>query len=287
MVFYGTGAAEGIPNPFCNCSVCINARNMKGKEIRRRSMFRLNMECCIDLGADSFCQAIEYGDFIHLLHVLITHTHEDHFAHMMLNVRNMAITRLNEPLNFYLTDKAYDMVDFMVNSKPIMKGLTSNFIKDGIIAFWRLGFGKTVEIAGMEVTPLKGNHYGNMGENSANYLIRMIDGKVLYYGLDTGYYLEETFQALKNVSLDYLISECTFGLTTGRGETPGGHLDAFSCIKVFRRLYEQNTITENTSIYLTHINHYNGTHKELDDYFRKQDLPFVVTVAYDGMKIIK
>lgn len=287
MIFYGTGAAEGIPNPFCNCPVCVNARNKKGREIRKRSMFRLNGDCCIDLGADSFCQAIEYGDLYHLLHVLITHTHEDHFACMMLNVRNMAIARLKEPLNFYLTDKAYDMVDFMVNNSPIMKGLTGNFINDGVIAFHRLEFGKTMKIAGMEVTPLKGNHFGNMGENSANYLIRMTDGKVLYYGLDTGYYLEETFSALRGVSIDYLISECTFGLTEGRGDTPGGHLDAFSCIKVFRHLYEQNTISNNTSIYLTHINHYNGTHKELENYFREQDLPFDVTVAHDGMKIIK
>ena len=44
-----------------------------------------------------------------------------------------------------------------------------------------------MKIAGMEVTPLKGNHFGNMGENSANYLIKMTNGKVLYYGLDSLY----------------------------------------------------------------------------------------------------
>ena len=48
LVFYGTSAAEGIPSPFCSCSVCENAAGSR-KEIRRRSMFRINEEVCIDL----------------------------------------------------------------------------------------------------------------------------------------------------------------------------------------------------------------------------------------------
>ncbi len=285
MIFYGTGAAEGIPNPFCSCPVCANARRVRGKEIRRRSMLRLSEETCIDLGADSFCQAIDYGDFINLKHVLITHTHEDHFAQMMLNVRNMAIKRSREPLHIYLTDAAHDIVDFMISSPPIMKGMTGRFVEEGIVVFHRLEFGRAEFIAGMEVTPLKGNHKGNMGEYCANYLIRMTDGKMVYYGADTGYYFEETFLALKKVRLDYLISECTFGLTEGRGDTPGGHLDAYSCMKIFKRLYDQNTLSGASQIYLTHINHYRGTHVELCDYFEKQKFPCRIEVACDGMEL--
>ena len=32
----------------------------------------------------------------------------------------------------------------------------------------------------------------------------------MYYALDSGYYLEETFDILKNYKLDILIGECTF-----------------------------------------------------------------------------
>lgn len=285
MIFYGTSAAEGIPDPFCSCPVCMNARRVRGKEIRRRSMLRLNEETCIDLSADSFCQAIDYGDFINLRNVLVTHTHEDHFAQMMLNVRNMAIDRSREPLHIYLTDVAYDIVDFMISSRPIMKGMTGEFLENGVVAFHRLEFGRTESIAGMEVTPLKGNHKGNMDECCANYLIRMADGKMLYYGLDTGYYLEETFSVLNGVRLDYLISECTFGLAEGRGDTPGGHLDAFSCMKLFWQLYHQKTLSGGSRIYLTHINHYRGTHAELCEYFEQQRFPCRIEVAYDGMEI--
>lgn len=121
MIFYGTSAAEGIPSPFCTCDVCENARKVGGKEIRTRTMFRIDEAHCIDLGADAYCQAIRYGDFTKLCHVLVTHTHEDHLAFMMFNIRKMARTRNREPLC--------------------------------------------------------GSHFGNMGENSANYIVVLPDGR--------------------------------------------------------------------------------------------------------------
>ncbi len=285
MIFYGTSAAEGIPNPFCSCPVCHNARKEGGAEVRRRSTFRMNEQVCIDLGADSFQQAIEYGDFTKLQHVLVSHTHEDHLNYMMMNVRNMAMERTEEPLHYYFTDQAYDIVDFYRQSRPIIKGLTSDLEARGIIAFHKLEFNKPVTISGMEVTPLRGNHFGNMGEHCANYLIQMPDGRKLYYGVDTGWYLPETFQLLQNASLDVLISECTFGLTTGRGLHPSGHLDAFSCMELFHELLEQGTLHADSQIYLTHINHYTSTHAELVDWFAKQDFPCKITVARDGLAI--
>ncbi|NQX61325.1 MBL fold metallo-hydrolase [Paenibacillus qinlingensis] len=285
MRFYGTSAAEGIPNPFCSCSVCNNAREVGGAEIRRRSMFRINEGMCIDLGADSFQQAIEYGDFTKLQHVLVTHTHEDHFNYMMMNVRNMAIERLKEPLHFYFTDQAYDIVDFYRQNRPIMKGMTSDLEARGVVAFHKLAFNESVTIAGMEVTPLRGNHLGNMGENCANYLIQQPDGQKIYYGVDSGWYLPETFKELENASLDVLISECTFGLTTGRGLQPNGHLDAFSCMELFRKLLEQGSLHTNSRIYLTHINHFTSTHADLVSWIQEQQFPCPITVAWDGMEI--
>jgi phosphoribosyl 1,2-cyclic phosphate phosphodiesterase len=285
MRFYGTSAAEGIPNPFCSCPVCRNARQTGGAEVRRRSTFRVNERISLDLGADSFQQAIDYGDFTELAHVLVSHTHEDHFNYLMMNVRNMAIERHKEPLHFYLTDRAYDIADFYRQSQPIMKGMTTRLEEQGVIAFRKLEFNRTAIVDGMEVTPLRGNHRGNMGEDCANYLLRLQDGRKLYYGVDTGWYLPETFRALENAALDVLISECTFGLTPGRGPHPGGHLDAPSCMGLFRQLLEQGTLHEGTHIYLTHINHFTSTHAELVEWFAAQHFPCRITVAYDGLRI--
>ena len=38
-IFYGTGAAEGVPSPFCDCPMCNYAREHGGKDVRKRSCF--------------------------------------------------------------------------------------------------------------------------------------------------------------------------------------------------------------------------------------------------------
>lgn len=285
MIFYGTGAAEGIPNPFCSCSICQNARNVQGKEIRGRTMFRINEKICIDMGADSFHQAIKYGDFVKLEHVIVTHTHEDHLNMMMTNVRNMAYVREKHPLHYYLTGKAFEMIDFYRDNKPLVKGMLRKFEEEKILVFHKLEYNLKYQIGELEVIPLKGNHFGNMDEFCANYLIKFPDGRKMYYGLDTGWYFPETFKALEREKLDLLISECTFGLTEGRGEHPDGHLDAFSCMKLFEKLLGQGTITPETNIVLAHINHYTSTHAQLVDYFKNQKFCCPITVAFDGYTV--
>ena len=133
-IFYGTGAAEGIPDPFCRCPVCENARKVGGKEIRHRTMFRVNEELCIDLGADAASQATVLGDLIGLHHVLYTHTHEDHFCPMMLQMRGMATHREEEPLHLYWTDRAYDIVPFLRNDTPVIKGTPGSWKKKGLFS---------------------------------------------------------------------------------------------------------------------------------------------------------
>lgn len=286
LVFYGTSAAEGIPSPFCDCYLCKNAREQGGKEVRRRSMFRIDETTVIDLGADAFSQSIDFGDFIRLEHALITHTHEDHFAYMMMSVRGMATLRIEQPLNLYFTDAAYDIIDFYCTHSAILKGSVRKLEQTGVVAFHRLEFGKTYSIGSTEVTPLKGNHFGNMGENSANYIIKLHDGKTLFYGLDTGYYLEETFQELKRYKLDYYISECTYGNAANRPLFPDGHLDVSSCMRIFTRLLTHGVIDKNTKIYITHINHsHTATHQELSRIFNSMDFPCKISVAYDGMHV--
>ncbi len=280
--FYGTSAAEGIPDPFCACSVCRNARAVGGKEIRRRTMLRVDEQTSIDLGADALQQAIEYGDMVSLRHVLVTHTHEDHLNLMMPNIRDYAYERREGPLHFYLTDKAYGIADYWKESEVILKGRMRLLEETGVIAFHRLCFGEEAKVGGLTVLPLRGNHWGSMGENSANYLVRLPDGRRFYYGLDTGWYLEETIEALRGAKLDWFVSECTFGLVTGRGEHPDSHLDAFSLERLIWLLYEQETLRPDTQIVLTHISH-RTSHASLVEHFMRVSLPCPLTVAWDGM----
>ena len=87
LVFYGTGAAEAIPSPFCSCRVCRFAREHGGREERARSMLRVSDELSLDLGPDAVLRAMRFGDLTKLRHVLVTHTHLDHFSYDMMEVR--------------------------------------------------------------------------------------------------------------------------------------------------------------------------------------------------------
>ena len=283
LVFYGTGAAEAIPSPFCSCRVCRFAPEHGGREERARSMLRVSDELSLDLGPDAVLRAMRFGDLTKLRHVLVTHTHLDHFSYDMMEVRSMSLDA-QEPLVFWLTDEAFRAVECFRTSE-FLGAETDRLLKKGAMEFRRLEYGKTETVAGVRVTPLRGNHRGQIGENSANYLLELPDGRTLYYGLDTGWYLPETFEALRGRALDLLVSECTYGLTPDRGEQPEGHLDAFACERLIHALFEQGTLTASSRVYLTHINHHASTGAELTAWFAQRSFSCPVTVAWDGMRI--
>lgn len=56
--------------------------------------------------------------------------------------------------------------------------------------FVKLEFGKTYTISDLEVTVLRGMHSTVNEKYSANYLVKLADGRLLYYGVDSGYYID-------------------------------------------------------------------------------------------------
>lgn len=285
--FWGTGAAEAIPDPFCRCPVCEHARCAGGKEIRSRSMFRLSESIAIDAGPDFVLQSHLCGeDLYHLRHVLYTHTHADHFSAALPSIRSMAIQRASEPVTLYLTDEAFTVAEKWREGFPSPLQSLKTQEDAGLIRFEKLEYFKTYDLEGTAVTPLPGHHRGDVEPFSANYLLRLPDGRMLYYAADTGRYLPQTLSYLKDVHLDIWISECTFAvLDESRKKDYGGHMGIESFLETLHQLFAQNTLSENSRVFITHINHYGGGHQALCDYFAGLSLPCKVTVAYDGLAI--
>ena len=280
--FLGTGAAEGIPTPFCHCPTCEQARKVGGQEMRLRTSFRLSDSIMVDLGADAVTQAIKYGDLSAVNHVLVTHTHDDHLnAHMLMQC--MWAREHRETLHYYFTDKAFDIVDAWRNSPWVLKGRVREFEEKGYVAFHKLNFGERVKIDGIGVTPLKGNHVGNMQENSALYLMELPDGRKLFYGLDTGADFPETLDALKAHHIDMFISENTGGASVGFVHDVHMCLDK---VKVLAdALVAQGTLDADSTLYLTHISHRSG-HAQNVAAVENMQFPVKTVVTYDGMKIL-
>ena len=78
--FFGTGASEGVPAVFCECEYCKKIRTLGGKNIRLRTSVQLDDHILIDFSSDGYAQSLFRGmDTTKITHVLITHSHEDHF----------------------------------------------------------------------------------------------------------------------------------------------------------------------------------------------------------------
>lgn len=288
MIFLGTGAAEAIPAHFCNCNYCTYARLNKGKDIRSRSSFRINNKVHIDFGPDIFYQCVNNSISLYdLENILVTHTHPDHFMLPEFVVRDYAINRLNKPLNIYVSRDSFQWINdtfdkYLTND---LKYEEFKYFKNEVIKIIPFSFKEELIVNTMKVIPLKGNHNGQgYFEYAANYLINLENNKKMYYAVDTGFFLEETIEYLKNMELDYLIMECTFG-GTSLGDKPKGHLDFYSFNDMLNELFKNKTITKETKIYATHINHkHNWTHNVFQHKFDEIS-DYDVLIAYDGLKI--
>jgi len=272
MRFWGTSGGAGVPSPFCKCFVCENARKVGGKEIRHRSAFRIDKKVMIDTGDDYVTQAARFGDDLaDLQHVLLTHTHMDHFNRQFMWSRTVGEVMPTTPMTIYFVDQAYSVAEKLKDVK--------------YITYEKLEFGKTYKISDMEVTPLRGVHSTENEKYSANYLIKLADGRLMYYGVDSGYYLDETFDYLKNYKLDIFITECTYPRERPIEESVPNHMDLSRCVENMDKLYENGTIDKNTKIYATHIDCRGKNHAQLEEYFAKLDRDYTVNVAYDGLSI--
>ncbi len=285
MRMIGSGSAEAIPDPFCSCEICRNARLRRGKEIRSRSSFRLNDDTQIDFGPDQLYQSVVLGnDLTVLKNILVTHSHEDHFAFTELGLKEMAVRTPEAPLNVYLSRRAWEWYREAVRAySPPGYYTDRRFYR-----FVPLDYGKRYAIGDLGVVPLRGNHKAHgKGEYSVNYLVSLENGRTLYYACDTGYFFEETFAYLENRRLDFLVIEGTFGDALTQ-ERPDNHLGCAGVLAVVRRLLEQKTLSAESRVYITHINHkHTLTHEKMTDYYARRNPGVEIVVGYDGMEIEK
>jgi len=284
MKFLGTGASEGTPNPFCGCRICENARKVGGKEIRHRSSFMVDGTLFIDFGADFFAQTVNHKiNLDKTPNVLFTHMHFDHMNYAVFGSRLDKLEGCKEPLRVYLSDEAYSYVTDFLEASPLTE--YGQFIQPDVAEFHKMEFGKKYKVGKYDVTALRGRHATRFEKNAANYLIED-ETFSLYYAVDSGYFLDETFEALKGKELDVFVGECTFpDIEKAVVDETAGHMDVMMCLKNLDRLYENKTITDRTRVYLTHICPMASTHADFSDYIEKLDKPYKITVAYDGLEI--
>ncbi|GAK55554.1 hypothetical protein U27_02388 [Candidatus Vecturithrix granuli] len=289
LIFLGTGAAEGVPAMYCRCEYCTQVRKTGGKDLRTRSAFRIGDRYQIDINFDNNWQMHRCGiDMYAIEHILITHTHADHFQFEEIVAKEMSVSGQanGKLLNIYMSLPAKAWIENLLASLYTPKVYEKKLrILNERYRIHGLEYFREYHIGDLDVETLKGSHRLREGDEYAmNYLILFPDGTRLLYALDTGWYPEETWDFLEGKTVDVLILDCTFGGRTDRPEYPAGHLDLLSFVKMLERMIAINFISARTRIFATHINPHQGLlHEALQKKF--DETRFNVTVAYDGLTL--
>lgn len=269
----GTAAFEGIPALFCSCDVCRESQALGGRNVRMRTSALVDNKIALDFTNDTLSHIIKYNlDFSKLEHLFITHSHSDHFNYFDLEAKLKWYTNPGNPvLNVYANDSCIRLV------KPYLSEFGD---AEGYLNFHSIKPFESIKVDDYTITPIPARHITSFpGENSSIYIIEHA-GKRLLYGLDSGWYLDETWEYLESLHLNCLILDCTGGLLEFR--EIGNHMSLEENGRVIKRLREKGAIDENTKLIATHFSH-NG--KVIYDRHCSEFEKRGVIMSYDGMEI--
>ncbi|WP_414148991.1 MBL fold metallo-hydrolase [Erwinia sp. BNK-24-b] len=266
--FLGTAASEGIPNPYCSCHLCDQTRASGGKDVRTRSSVIIDEVMQIDISPEFSYQLMRDGtDARKITNLLFTHTHLDHFNISELYSRMAGFSHhITHPLNVYGNDIAIS------NCAQFLQGYSrERFHLQPVIPF------VTIESQGYRITPLLANHA--VWEFCYLYFIEK-DGKSFFYGHDSGWYPDLTWEWLAQKKIDLIVLECTTGFN--KNERSNNHMSIETILAVQENMMKIGCYDNDSQIILSHISHnIEMNHHELENLMRSHR----ISIAYDGLKI--
>ncbi|MBU3827362.1 MAG: carbon-phosphorus lyase [Candidatus Anaerobiospirillum merdipullorum] len=266
--FMGTAASEGIPNPFCDCAVCTYAREHGGADVRTRASVLVDGHMLIDMSPEWSAQLKREQMTARVLDaVLFTHTHPDHFnvGEFVSRAAGFAYN-IDRPLHVFGNDCA---IKGAFNALDGLQG--DRFV------FHLLAPYLTYEFAGYSITPTLANH-AKM-ELCYNYLIEK-DGKTFFYGLDSGWLPQSTFDFLQGKHLDVVVLECTYAFREGERTT--NHLNFTSLFAEIDKLKALGCLDDKSRVVTSHVSHSSTlTHAKLCALMQEHG----IITAFDGMTV--
>lgn len=280
ITFLGTAAATSYPLAFCRCDFCNKARELGGKDYRKRSSIIINDDLLIDMGPDIMSASFMYGKSIaDIRYCLQTHSHSDHFDASHLTTRIPEYMGINTPpLKLYGSEATLRKMSEMVRNEGYVSDIFDPKEKErlnieifSVKPLQNFSFGK------YQVTVYSSDHDKSI--DSLLYVIKESDFTVLY-GTDTDLLPEETWSGFRDAKLKFNV--VILDHTYGPNADSGGHLNANRFVECIQRMRKENMLVENVIILATHISHEgNPTHDALSEYASQ----FGYDIAYDGLVV--
>ncbi|MFD0715794.1 MBL fold metallo-hydrolase [Paenibacillus sp. GCM10027626] len=264
--FLGTAAFEGIPSLFCKCDTCQQARARGGKNIRTRTSVIIDEVLKVDFPPDSCHHAIrDQIDMDKIQDLIITHSHSDHLYAEDLVIRMPGYAQSEEhQIQIYGHDMPIRHCIQQLGANALQK-----FKLQVVRPFER------VEMQTANIVPLPADH--DKSETCLLYYIER-NGKTVFYGHDSGWFPEATWEWLKGCKLDLAILECT----VGHAEYRNNHMSVDAVLETREWLLANDVLKADGKIVVTHFSHNaHLLHEDLEAIFA----PHHIMVAYDGMKL--
>jgi adenosylcobinamide kinase/adenosylcobinamide-phosphate guanylyltransferase len=240
LLMLGTGAADGWPNPFCECTSCTAA--LASGTVRGHTAALLDNRILLDCGPEVPRAASRSGRTLAAVeHILLTHSHPDHLGPMALLFRSWA--GRTEPLQILGPPDALDLCrDWVGPHDPV--------------TFTPLAAGQSITLGPYDVRTLEATHE----VPTLLYDITDQAGTRIFWATDTGPLAPSTIAELANASFDALFLEETFGFKTDHDT---GHHDLPSFARTVAALREVGAVTDRTDIVAVHLGHHNPLEHEL------------------------
>lgn len=280
FVFLGTAASEGYPDAFCACENCEAARLAGGASLRKRSAALIDGELLIDLGPDLMAASLQHGvSLAHVRYCLQTHEHSDHLepSHLFSRSSSSGVTTAPR-LHLYASDKALHRAARILRYEEPETWLFDPAVGERLnLTAYAVEPFQRFQVGPYAVYSVKANHAHDT--TAMLYLIER-NGRVIFYGTDTGEIPEVTWEALAAYGkpIDLVVLDHTFGFKK-RATT---HLNAEQFLEQVARLREQQMLATNARIFATHLGHHsNPVHTELAAFAAQHGYE----VAYDGLVI--
>lgn len=272
--YLGTAAAEGWPALFCDCDICRRARKIGGKELRTRTQSMIDGKLLIDFPPDTYTHALNNSlQLGKVQHLLVTHSHMDHFFPVELIHRHEHFGHRAEGMLHVYGNEAVEKAFY---DAVLIERFKVHPLDDAV-KFVRLEPFADFMAGGYHVVPVPADH--DKRETCFIYIIEK-DEKCLLYGHDTGMNLsEDAWECIFRYKYDLISLDATMG----KKQIPGYHMGLPDDIAFTKLLEEQGCIFEKTVKVINHFSH-NGemTHEQLEAFAAEHGM----IASYDGMKVL-
>lgn len=263
--FLGSGSWNGIPAPFCDCSVCSEAVSPENKNYRTRPFFEVSGgagKFFIDPGPDIRLQSAYHG-IKGLEEVLVSHWHYDHLYGLM-EIPAWQET-VGNSVRVHCSENTRDHIEEVFGHVDLRPVVLEPF--------------KSFDLNGIEVTPFPVQHMFDGGEEVDTYgFLLEEEGSSIAYMADY-YEVPENSKSLIE-GVDILIPDGTY-LYTDEAKTKrtqqkiegsSNHMIGESILRFVKEIEPKRAVFHS-------ISHIHGMrHKELRD-----RLPGRMEPSYDGM----